>query len=105
MIFLSEPVIRKMTPDAYYYITVAYGSIAGLTTVGLVIKKFKKHFKYPGFIEYVLHGLHIPPYIIAAYWYWDAYKYQVEYYYEGGGNVTAVAPRIGNSSNSTYLLY
>ena len=64
-----------MTPDAYYYISVAYASIAALNSVGLVVKRFKKQFKHPGFIEYVLHGLHIPPYLIAAYWYWDGYEY------------------------------
>lgn len=67
-----------MTPDAYYYISVAYASIAALTSVGLVVKRFKKQFKHPGFIEYILHGLHIPPYLIAAYWYWDSYEYMLE---------------------------
>lgn len=81
-----------MTPDAYYYISVAYASIAALTSVGLVVKRFKKQFKHPGFIEYVLHGLHIPPYLIAAYWYWDSYEYMSSYNNPGvtGVNGTSV---------------
>lgn len=67
-----------MTPDAYYYIAIAYASIAGLTTVGLIVKRYKEYFRHPEFIEYVLHGLHVPPYLIAAYWYWDGYKYKTE---------------------------
>lgn len=63
-----------MTPDAYYYISFAYVCIAALTAIGLVVKKFKGCFKHPEWIEYTLHGLHIPPYLIAAYWYWDAYS-------------------------------
>ena len=84
-----------MTPDAYYYISVAYASIAALTSVGLVVKRFKKQFKHPGFIEYVLHGLHIPPYIIAAYWYWDSYEYML-----GTANGTSIGT-IG--VNGTYV--
>lgn len=67
-----------MTPEAYYYISIAYASIAGLSIIGLIVKRFKHHFKHPEFIEYLLHGFHIPPYLIAAYWYWDGYKYQPE---------------------------
>ncbi len=63
-----------MTPDAYYYISFAYVFIAGVSTVGLVVKRFKHHFRHPEWIEYTLHGLHIPPYLIASYWYWDAYS-------------------------------
>ena len=61
-------------------------SIATLTGFTLCLKGFnaykyhkymtdedkKKHFKP---LAYVLHGLHIPPYLIAAYWYYDSYKH------------------------------
>ena len=63
-----------MTPEAYYYICIAYGSIALLTGFGLILKRYKASFMYPESIEYLLHGLHIPPYMIASYWYWDAYN-------------------------------
>lgn len=90
-----------MTPDAYYYISVAYTSIAALTSVGLVVKRFKKQFKHPGFIEYILHGLHIPPYLIAAYWYWDGYEYMSSYNSEVTSiNGTGVNGTLGvNESN------
>lgn len=88
-----------MTPDAYYYISVAYASIAVLTSVGLVVKRFKKQFKHPGFIEYVLHGLHIPPYIIAAYWYWDSYEYMLETANGTGVNGTYVNMTGVNGTN------
>ena len=93
-----------MTPDAYYYISVAYASIAALTSVGLVVKRFKKQFKHPGFIEYVLHGLHIPPYLIAAYWYWDGYEYMLgkNVYNTPGVNGTGINGSIGvNTTNQT----
>jgi hypothetical protein len=74
-----------MTPDAYYYISIAYVSIAGLSVLTLSLKGFNtyKEIRYlenseklcrvkP--LQYVLHALHIPPYLIAAYWYYDAYK-------------------------------
>lgn len=70
-----------MTPDAYYYISVAYASIAALTSVGLVVKRFKKQFKHPGFIECPPRSSH-PPYLIAAYWYWDGYEYMLENVYD-----------------------
>lgn len=91
-----------MTPDAYYYIAVAYASIAVLTSVGLVVRRFKKQFKHPGFIEYVLHGLHIPPYMIAAYWYWDGYEYMMQNYdrpFPAPDNSTLV-----NTTNSSLML-
>jgi hypothetical protein len=59
-----------MSPDAYYYISFAYVFIAIITALSLVIKRCK----HPEWVEYVLHGLHIPPYLIASYWYWDAYS-------------------------------
>ena len=74
-----------MTPDAYYYISLAYLSIAGLTTFTLCLKGYltykenkylvsgdRKHKWKP--LQYFLHSLHIPPYLIAAYWYYDAYE-------------------------------
>ena len=87
-----------MTQDAYYYIAIAYASIAALTSVGLIVKRFKKHFKHPGFIEYVLHGLHVPPYLIAAYWYWEGYenKYTNPASYITNGTFT-------NVSNASYF--
>jgi len=73
-----------MTPDAYYYISMVYFSIAGLTFFTLSLKGYNTY-KQTRYIEaserwnkikplqYILHALHIPPYIIAAYWYLDAY--------------------------------
>ena len=76
-----------MTPDAYYWISLAYVSIAGLTSISLFGKAYEGHrrkkrsydvydstqsHKKP--IDYILHVLHIPPYMIAAYWYYDSYK-------------------------------
>tara|TARA_B100001996_G_scaffold371581_1_gene347070 strand:- start:610 stop:864 length:255 start_codon:yes stop_codon:yes gene_type:complete len=74
-----------LTEDAYFYISIAYASIACLTTGSLILngwmqyKKYRyvseldrKHAKKP--LHYVLHALHIPPYLIASYWYYDAYK-------------------------------
>jgi hypothetical protein len=69
-----------MTPDAYYYIAIAYISIAGLTIAGLILKRFENRFKNPSFIEYLLHSFHVPPYLIAAYWYWDAWNNPVKHY-------------------------
>ena len=85
-----------MTPEAYLYISVAYFSIAMLTLITLSIKgyinykkrtnkycldEFKKKEWKP--IQYILHLFHVPPYLIASYWYYDAYigyskKYQHE---------------------------
>lgn len=68
-----------MTPDAYWYISIAYLSIGFLTGASLLVKKYKDSFKKldPEIIEYMLHILHIPPYIIASYWYYDSYvQYQ-----------------------------
>ena len=74
-----------MTPDAYYWIAMAYASISGLSGFSLVAKaynayKLNQSLKYshepkirPKPMDYVLHGLHIPPYLLAAYWYYDAY--------------------------------
>lgn len=76
-----------MTPEAYYWIYVAYLSIAGLTSMSLGIKayngyKANKHRRYnlqqlirskP--MDYILHALHVPPYLMAAYWYYDAYEH------------------------------
>lgn len=76
-----------MTPDAYYYISMVYFTIAGLTGLMLSVKGYNTY-KQTRYLEsserwekikpvqYILHSLHIPPYIIAAYWYYDAY---VEY--------------------------
>lgn len=60
-----------MTPDAYWYISLAYGSIAILSGFSLIVKRT---FKNPDNVNNVLHGLHIIPYCIAAYWYYDASK-------------------------------
>ena len=70
-----------MNPEASFYISLAYVSIAFLSTVGLVLKRFKAVFKNPEFIEYLLHAFHIPPYLIAAYWYWDSYNNNDAYIY------------------------
>lgn len=73
-----------MTPVAYFYISMVYFTIAGLSFVTLTIKGYNAY-KNTRYIEdsekwtkikpvqYILHGLHIPPYIIAAYWYYDSY--------------------------------
>ena len=74
-----------MTPEAYYYISLAYLSIAGLTGATLLLKGYNSHKmhkymckderqKHRQPLQYVLHSLHIPPYLIASYWYYDAYK-------------------------------
>lgn len=74
-----------MTPDAYLYICIAYMSVAGLTASTLCLKGCLSHKKYRYMckedrqsnwkpLQYVLHTLHIPPYLIAAYWYYDAYQ-------------------------------
>ena len=63
-----------MNPEACYYICFAYISIAILSMIGLMLKRFKHNFKYPELIEYLLHFFHIPPYFVAAYWYYDCYK-------------------------------
>ena len=74
-----------MTPDAYYWISIAYGSIAASTALSLVLKAYNAHklnksLKYsqepkvhPKPMDYILHCLHIPPYVIASYWYYDSY--------------------------------
>lgn len=73
-----------MTPDAYYYISLVYLSIAGLTSGTLCLKAYYGHQKYKYLerseqikqmkpFQYFLHILHIPPYLIASYWYYDAY--------------------------------
>ena len=67
-----------MTPESYYYIALAYLSIATLTTTTLCIKgvmvcvKSNRKLKW---VQYMLHSLHVPPYLIAAYWYYDAYSH------------------------------
>ena len=74
-----------MTPNAYLYISWAYLSVAALTTSTLCLKgynayKDNKYIKYGESkqtiqpLQYVLHALHIPPYLIAAYWYYDSYE-------------------------------
>jgi len=74
-----------MTPDAYYYISLAYLSIASLTAFTLCLKGYTgyRQSRYLTSSErkgnmkpliYVLHSLHIPPYLIASYWYYDAYN-------------------------------
>jgi hypothetical protein len=74
-----------MKEDAYWYISMAYASIAGLSSLTLITKAYLgyKRYKYlekedkhsyyrP--LQYILDTLHIPPYVIASYWYYDAYK-------------------------------
>lgn len=76
-----------MIREAYYWIAVAYASIAIITIISLFMKGYngyihKQRTKYmvqasvqrTKYMDYVLHALHIPPYMIAAYWYYDAYK-------------------------------
>lgn len=76
-----------MTPIAYLYISIAYFIIAVSTTITLCIKGYlgynkKISHKYleddpikrswrP--FQYILHSFHIPPYLIASYWYYDSY--------------------------------
>ena len=71
-----------MKEDAYWYISMAYGSIAGLSTLTLGLKAIlgykylkddDKHSYYRP-LQYILDSLHIPAYIIASYWYYDAYE-------------------------------
>lgn len=69
-----------MTPEAYYYISLAYLSIASLTAFTLCLKGYigyrNSNCEKPKPLKpffYILHSLHIPPYLIAAYWYYDAY--------------------------------
>lgn len=75
-----------MKENAYWYISMAYASIAGLSTLTLAIKAFLgyKRYKYlkeedkhsyyrP--LQYILDSLHIPAYCIASYWYYDAYHH------------------------------
>ena len=62
----------------------AYASIAGLSGLTLAIKailgykRYKylrnedKHSYYRP-LQYILDSLHIPAYVIASYWYYDAY--------------------------------
>ena len=74
-----------MSPEAYYYICLAYLSVAGLTTATLCLKgynsykdsrylTYEERIKRKQPLQYVLHALHIPPYLIASYWYYDAYN-------------------------------
>ena len=74
-----------MKTEAYYYISVIYVSIAGLMFITLCVKgyyTYKKvryvhkedRLKIIKPIQYILHLLHIPPYLIAAYWYYDSYQ-------------------------------
>ena len=69
-----------MKEDAYLGISMAYMSVAVLTSVGLIVKGYDGyihntlHKNYrKRTLDYVLHCLHIPPYLIASYWYYDAY--------------------------------
>lgn len=82
-----------MKEHAYWYISMAYGSIAGFSTITLGLKAFLgyKRYKYlknedkhtyyrP--LQYILDSLHIPAYVIASYWYYDAYiNYADQNYY------------------------
>ena len=82
-----------MTPTAYYWISMAYASIALLTIISLILKAYggycRKKQRCNAYscstesietscsskpMDYVLHILHVPPYLIAAYWYYNAYK-------------------------------
>ena len=78
-----------MKEISYYYISIAYCSFAGLSAVGLVLKGYigrlhrldvyrpdynvqkKRRVKY---MDYMLHALHIPAYLMASYLYYDAYS-------------------------------
>lgn len=73
-----------MTPNAYLYISIAYLFIALSTTFTLCLKgyigyknsiylvEYEKKQKWKP-IQYILHSFHIPPYLIASYWYYDSY--------------------------------
>ena len=73
-----------MTPEAYFYISLAYLCIAIITTFTLCLKgyigyqnskyllDFEKKKKWKP-LQYLLHSFHIPPYLIASYWYYDSY--------------------------------
>ena len=81
-----------MKESSYYYISITYCTIAALSAISLGIKGYlgylntrdtylyddssslKKRRAHS--IDYILHILHIPPYLLAAYWYYDSY---VEY--------------------------
>ena len=78
-----------MKEDAYWYISMAYASIAGFSTITLGLKAYLgyKRYKYlknedkhsyyrP--LQYILDSLHIPAYVIASYWYYDAYNNYTE---------------------------
>lgn len=73
-----------MKENAYWYISMAYASIAGLSTLTLSLKAYlgykryryleneDKHSYYRP-LQYILDSLHIPAYTIASYWYYDAH--------------------------------
>lgn len=73
-----------MKKQAYLYISLAYISLSLLTIVMLCVKGYNSYhrFKYStieerrrkqNITQYLLHSLHIPAYLIAAYWYYDSY--------------------------------
>ena len=75
-----------MSPESYLYISITYLSIALLTGGTLCLKGYNSHRKHRYMTDeerslhknrmpYILHALHIPPYLIASYWYYDAYEH------------------------------
>jgi len=68
-----------MIQDAYWNISMVYFSISTLTTISLLLKMKRypdrlSHILNPRTFDNILHFLHIPPYLIAGYWYLESYK-------------------------------
>ena len=73
-----------MAPESYLYIGITYLVIAAVTALSLALKaregRRKNRYREVPIrkpLNYILHALHIPPYLMAAYWYYDAYVHYI----------------------------